>query len=73
MAGVAFGKEAVEGNVYGQIKNLIGSDAAVQIQNIIANVQLKDHGVWGLVIGTLVLIIGATGVFTEIQGSINYI
>lgn len=73
VAGVVFGKEAVEGKVYGQIKNLIGSDAAVQIQNIIVNVQLKDHGIWGLLIGTLVLIIGATGVFTEIQGSINYI
>jgi membrane protein len=73
IASVAFGKEAVEGKVYGQIKRLIGPEAALQIQNIIANVQLKDHGIWGVVIGAIVLILGATGVFTEIQGSINYI
>jgi membrane protein len=73
IASVVFGREAVEGKVYGQIQRLIGPDAALQIQNIIANIQLKDHGVWGLIIGTAILIIGATGVFTEIQGSINYI
>lgn len=73
IASIAFGREAVEGRVYGQIKQLIGPDAALQIQQIIANVQIKDHGVWGIVIGGLILIIGATGVFTEIQGSINYI
>lgn len=73
MAGVVFGREAVQGKVYGQIQSLIGPDAAMQIQTIIANVQLKDHGIWGLIIGSVVLIIGATGVFTEIQGSINYI
>ena len=73
VAGLVFGREAVEGRVYGQIKTLIGSDAAVQIQNIIANVQLKDHGLWGLIVGGVILIIGATSVFTEIQGSVNYI
>ena len=73
MSSLVFGQEAVEGKVYGQIKTLIGSDAALQIQHIIANVQLKDQGIWGLIIGGIVLILGATGVFTEIQGSINYI
>jgi membrane protein len=73
IASVVFGQEAVEGRVYGQIRQLIGSDAAAQIQSIIANVQLKEQGVWGIVIGVVVLIVGATTVFTEIQGSINYI
>ena len=73
IASLAFGQEAVEGRVYGQIKQLIGPEAAIQIQSIIANIQLKDHGVWGLIISGLILIIGATSVFTEIQGSVNYI
>lgn len=73
ISGFVFGREAVEGKVYGQINKLIGPEAALQIQHIIANVQLKDHGIWGLIIGSFILILGATGVFTEIQGSINYI
>ncbi len=73
VVGLVFGKEAVAGKVFYQIKSLIGADAALQIQNIIANVQLKDQGIAGTLIGLGILLIGATGVFTEIQGSINYI
>jgi len=72
-AGIFFGKEAVEGKIYGQIKGLIGSEAALQIQNIIAGIQHTRESITGAIIGIIVLIIGATGVFTEIQGSINYI
>ncbi len=73
IAGAAFGQEAVQGKVYYQIRSLVGADAAAQVQSIIANVQLKDQGFWGTVIGGVILIIAATGVFTEIQSSINYI
>jgi membrane protein len=72
LVSTVFGIDAVRGHVYGQISGLVGHDAAVQIQSIIANVELKDQGVWGTIIGGVVLIITATGVFTEIQGSINY-
>ncbi len=73
IAGSVFGREAVQGKVYYQIKSLVGQDAAAQVQSIIANVQLKDHGLWGTLIGAIILMIAATGVFTEIQSSINYI
>ena len=72
VVGLVFGKGAVAGKVFYQIKSLIGADAALQIQNIIANVQLKDQGTAGTIIGLVILLVGATGVFTEIQGSINY-
>ncbi|MDB5210967.1 MAG: ribonuclease, partial [Sediminibacterium sp.] len=72
LVSTVFGIEAVRGRVYSQISGLVGNDAALQIQSIIANVELKDQGVWGTIIGGIVLIIAATGVFTEIQGSINY-
>jgi membrane protein len=73
IVGAAFGREAVEGKVYAQIKSLVGTDAALQVQHVIANVQMKDKGVWGTLLGVAILIIAATGVFTEIQSSINYI
>jgi membrane protein len=72
IASFLFRRESVENRVYGQVRQMVGSDAASQIQDIITNVQIKDHGVWGIIIGAAVLIIGATSVFTEIQGSINY-
>lgn len=72
VVGLVFGREAVSGKVFYQIKDLIGASAAIQIQDIIATVQIKDQGVSGTIIGLIILLIGATGVFTEIQSSINY-
>lgn len=73
LVGVFFGHDAVEGRVYEEIRLLVGSDAALQIQNIIANAQRSHHSIVGTIIGSVILFIGATGVFTEIQGSINFI
>jgi membrane protein len=72
LAGIFWGQQAVEGRMYEQIKDLVGSNAAIQIQDIIRNIQSSHHTVGGAIIGGAILIIGATGVFTEIQGSINY-
>jgi membrane protein len=73
LAGIFFGAEAVEGRIYGQINGLVGSDAAVQIQDIIKNVRKSQNSHGGAVLGAILLFIGASGVFTEIQDSINYI
>jgi membrane protein len=73
LAAIFFGREAVEGRVYHQISGLVGSDAALQIQSIITNTQNSNHGKLGGLIGTIILIIGASGVFSEIQSSINYL
>ncbi|RYY31492.1 MAG: YihY/virulence factor BrkB family protein [Chitinophagaceae bacterium] len=73
LAGVVFGRDAVEGKIYYQIKGLIGSDAAAQVQQIIANIEQSQMGAGGAIVGGILLIFGATGVFTEIQDSINYI
>src|SRR6185312_8339130 len=72
LAGVFWGRQAVEGKIYMQIKDLVGSGAALQVQDIIKYIQQSKHSVAGAIVGGVVLIIGATGVFTEIQSSINY-
>ncbi|WP_143309896.1 YihY/virulence factor BrkB family protein [Chitinophaga vietnamensis] len=67
------GKEAIEGSVYGQIRGLVGNDAAIQIQAMIRNATLSTDVSWATIVGFVTLIIGGTGVFAEIQDSINYI
>src|SRR5215212_2061849 len=73
LSGFFFGKEAVQGKIYEELNGLIGSEAALQIQQIISNAQHTHATTVGAVIGVIILFIGATGVFTEIQGSINFI
>jgi len=73
LCGFFFGKDAVTGQLYGQINGLVGSDAALQIQNAIKNVELSESNVFATIFGAIMLLIGASGVFAEIQSSINFI
>jgi membrane protein len=73
LSAIFYGKEVVEGRLYEQLKDLIGAAPALQIQSILSNAQQTHASTIGAIIGFIVLFIGATGVFTEIQGSINFI
>ncbi len=70
---IFFARAAVQGRIVGQIQGLIGGDAAKQVQDIIINSQHSNKGFIGTIVGSVILFIGATGIFTEIQDSINFI
>lgn len=72
LAGIFFGTDAVQGKIYGQINGLVGNGAAIQIQEIIKNIEMHQQGTFGAFVGIVILLIAATGVFTEIQYSVNY-
>jgi len=73
LSGIFFGADAVKGEIFGQINGLVGNDAAIQIQETIKNVKLSTNISFAAILGIVILIIGASGVFAEIQDSINYI
>jgi membrane protein len=73
ITGVFFGTEAVTGQFFEQIKDLVGDEAARQIQDTIKNVELSNNGLIATIAGIVTLVIGASGVFAEIQSSINFI
>ncbi len=72
-SGFFFGKDAIQGTVYGQLSGLVGPDAALAIQDILKNVHLARDSMFTMVISIVTLVVGATGMFTEIQDSINSI
>jgi membrane protein len=71
LCSIFLGREAVEGTIYLQIQGFVGDDAAKQIQDIIKNASITGKGTVAATIGIITLLIGATGVFGEIQDSIN--
>jgi membrane protein len=73
ICGALFGKEAIEGRVYVEIKDLVGGPAAMQIQDTIKNIHLTKNSPFASVFSILVLIIGGTSIFGEIQDSLNKI
>jgi membrane protein len=70
---IFFGREAVTGKFFGQINEMVGNEAAFQIQETIKNIEMSDSNAFAAVFGGILLLIGASGVFAEIQSSINYI
>ncbi|MGE5411508.1 MAG: YihY/virulence factor BrkB family protein [Clostridiales bacterium] len=73
VAGFIFGKDAAQGQLYGQIKSMVGNEAAVLVQTAIKNSSSSSAGIIATVVGIITLIIGATAVFIEIQDSLNII
>ncbi len=68
-----FGREAVTGRFFGQINGMVGNQAALQIQETIKNIELSESNTFAATFGGIMLLIGASGVFAEIQSSINFI
>jgi membrane protein len=73
LMGVFFGADAARGEIFGQINGLVGNSAAMQIQDTIKNVKLLNNNTFATTLSIIILIVGASGVFAEIQDSINYI
>ncbi len=73
ITGYFYGADAIEGHVFGQLNGLIGNDAALKIQEAIKNTVIDKNSWWATTISVVALLLGATGVFVEIQDSINII
>jgi membrane protein len=73
LCGIFFGADAVRGEIFGQINALVGNNDALQIQEAIKNVKLSNNNLFLTIAGVVILLIGASGVFSEIQNSLNTI
>ncbi|MEH2464640.1 YihY/virulence factor BrkB family protein [Nostoc sp.] len=73
IAGVVFGEDAARGQIVGQIQGLVGKDGAQFIQTAIQNANKPQTGAIASIISVVVLLVGATGLFTELQDSLNTI
>ena len=73
IAGGVFGKDAISGRLSSILIQLLGRDAAMQVQDTIIKASIDGHSLPATIIGIFTATIGALGVFTELQNSLNYI
>lgn len=73
LAGLFFGHDAATHRLYPQIAHYVGSAAAIEIENILKNLQSSGKSNAAVVIGVITLVIGASSIFVEIQDSLNII
>lgn len=73
VAGAVFGEEAARGEIVTQIQDLVGEAGATVVQTALANVNQTKTGIVGTCIGVVTLLLGATGLFGEMQDALNTI
>src|SRR5471030_1866063 len=73
LAGLVWGNDAATNRLYPQIAHYVGSQAALEIQSILKNLQLSGKSGTAVVIGSITLLVGASSIFVEIQESLNII
>src|SRR5437763_7350966 len=66
IAGAVFGEQAARHELVDEIRDTVGKDAALAIQNMITQAR-DDHGGWlATLLGIVILLFGASGVFGQL-------
>lgn len=73
VAGFIWGREAVEGQLFGQLSALVGQDGAAGIQTLVASADKPAAGIVATAISVGVLVFGSTTVFAELQSALDRI
>ncbi len=73
LAGYFYGHEAVTRRISSEIEGMIGGNTAKDIEAIIANASVNQDFTFASLVGIATLIFGATGVFYQLQQTLNLI
>ena len=73
IAGVAFGPDAVRGEIVGQIQGLVGHEGALAVQAMLEGASKPSSSVPATIIGLITFFLGATGAFLELQADLDAI
>lgn len=71
--GFFFGREAVQGEVFGQLAQFLGADGAKDVQDMLKAAYKPGTGLLATIIAVIVLIYGSTSVFYQLQTSLDRI
>jgi membrane protein len=71
IAGFVFGEDAARDRIAGELGHVVGSQAAQAIQEVVKRAQAPEAGIVSTVVGVVVLFVGASGVFGELQTSMD--
>lgn len=71
VAGLVFGDAAAQDQVFQQVRSVMGENAAEAIRSMMEGRSQGNAGLWGTIIGIVLLLISASGVFGQLQKALN--
>jgi membrane protein len=71
VAGLVFGEDAARGAIVSQLDGLMGRETAEALQAMIRSASDSMSGIWATVIGLVAIVLATSGVFGEVQSSLN--
>ena len=73
VAGLVFGVDAARGQIFDELRGLLGAEAAKSIESLLVSVSEPTEGIVATLVGVGVMLIGATTVFGELQDALDRI
>jgi membrane protein len=73
LAGLVFGPEAARGEIFGQLRGLMGDQGAAAVEHLLQSADKPQGGTIATVTGIVMLLLGATTVFGELQNALDRI
>ncbi len=73
VCGLIFGRAAAEGQLLGELRDLVGEQGGGALQTMLASASQPSTGIMATVTGVVILLVGATSLFSELQDSLNLV
>ena len=73
ITGYFYGSDVASEHIVSQISATMGTATAAQIKDMLTTVGQAHSTIWATILGIAILLVGATGVFVELQKSLNQI
>ncbi len=71
IAGLVYGREAMEGTIVSSISGVVGTSTAVFVQGLIERASQPSQGVIAAVLGGVGIVIGSAGLFFQLKDALN--
>ncbi|HKA08765.1 MAG TPA: YihY/virulence factor BrkB family protein [Gemmataceae bacterium] len=71
IAGAVYGDEAARGQLAHQIEDTVGTEGAKAIETMLASTRAEGKGMLMTIVGVATLLLGATGLFAQLQEALD--
>ena len=73
VSGMVLGREAAQGEIAAQLAGITGTEGALAVEGLLKAAREPTHGVLATIGGIVMLLVGATAVFSELQSALDRI